>query len=74
MINSNLVYLIPVWGTSATQTELNLVKNAQNQAIRNSFCYYNVEQLSTFDIIQKYQIMNITQLIEYSANLIMYKM
>lgn len=71
MINSHLAYL---WSTSASQNDISRLQIAQNHAIRKIFAheYYN-NALSTSDIMNKYKILNVRQLIQQSMAIMAYK-
>lgn len=74
MVNSHLVYLSPIWGTSSTQSDLNRLQVAQNQSIRKIFNQeYQFEQLNTTQIMSKYDILNVQQLIEFNLLIMMHK-
>lgn len=74
LCNSYLSYLMPVWSTSATQSELKSLQTAQNNAIRNFFYYeYNTMHMSTDQIRSHFKILNVKQLVKYNAILLMYK-
>lgn len=74
LIFSHIFYLAPVYGTSSTQSELNRLQIAQNCAIRSIYSYdYHTLNLSTVEIYDKYNILNINQIIDYSVGLWMYK-
>lgn len=74
LCNSYISYLMPEWATSATQTELNSLQVAQNNAIRSLFKYeYSELGKSTEEIRMQYKILNIKQQIKYNNILLMYK-
>lgn len=74
MINSNLSYLIPIWGPSASRYDLDRLQVAQNRAIRRLFSSdYHGLSLSTNQIRLKYRILNIKQMIGYYSSIMMFK-
>lgn len=74
MVNSHLSYLNPIWGTSATLTDIARLQVAQNHAIRKFFYYdYHYLNLSSSDIKQKYKILNVQQLLRYNKLIISFK-
>lgn len=74
MCNSFLSYLSPVWSSSITQNEINQLQVAQNNAIRTIFSYeYNVQQLSTAEIMKKFKILNVKQSIRFNNLTMMFK-
>lgn len=74
MVNSHLSYLTPVWSTSASQNDISRLQVAQNYSLRKIFSpdYYHYD-LSTSEIMQKYKILNIRQLIHQNNLLMIYK-
>lgn len=74
MVNSQLVYLLPVWNTSALSNDINRLQIAQNHALRKIFNqdYYQTN-LSTEEIRSKYQILNVRQLCVQNGLVLMYK-
>lgn len=73
-IHSKLVYLCPVWGSASPQYILNDLQILQNKAIRNIFHHdYYIEKLHTNEILAKYRILNISQIIRYETTLFFFK-
>lgn len=74
MVNSRLSYLAPVWSSSASQSDITRLQIAQNNALRKIFCndYYS-DNLNTTNIMNKYKILNVRQLIHQNSLLMMFK-
>lgn len=74
MVNSHLSYLMPVWSTSATLSDISRLQIVQNYSIRKFFfTEYYLEGLSTSDIMNKYKILNVRQLMQQNNLTMMYK-
>lgn len=74
MIQSHISYLIPVWGTSITLMEIARIQVAQNHAIRKFFYHdYHYGNLGSSEIKQKYNILNVQQLLKYNTLIMAYK-
>lgn len=74
MCNSFFSYLSPVWGTSLNAGEANRLQIAQNKSIRTIFSYeYNVLSMSTVQIMKKFAILSIKELIEFNNVMMIYK-
>lgn len=73
-IHSKLSYLSNIWGSSSQQYILNDLQVLQNKAIRNIFHhdYYSLG-LHTNEILLKYRILNVSQLIQYESAVFFYK-
>lgn len=73
-IHSKLSYLSPVWGSAAPQYIIDELQIIQNKAIRNIFYHdYHVSHLHTNEILKKYKILNVRQLVEYDTTIFFYK-
>jgi hypothetical protein len=73
-IHSKLSYLSPVWGSSSTQYLIEELQILQNKAIRNIFYHdYYIQKLHTNEILTKYKIFNVSQLIQYDTTVFFYK-
>lgn len=73
-IHSRLSYLSPIWGSSAASYKLNDLQVLQNNAIRSIFNIdYYINNICTRDILKKYKILNITQLIDYNTTILYHK-
>lgn len=71
--NSNLSYLIPIWGYSA-QTNINILQRTQNKAIRSLFWQdYMNPNTNTEAIYKKYSILKVSQMVEYDSMIMIYK-
>lgn len=70
-IHSRLSYLSPIWGASAPSYKLNDIQTLQNKAIRSIFNvdYYS-NNISTENILKKYHIFNVAQLIQYNTTIL----
>lgn len=74
MINSHFSYLVPVWGTSLTQSELTRLQVTQNNSIRKIFSHeYSVLGLCTAEIMNKFKLLNISQIIQFNKVQMIYK-
>lgn len=74
MCNSYLTYLAPIWSTSITRGDTSKLQIAQNYAIRTIFAFeYNVQLLSTQEILKAYKILGIDKLMLYNNHIMMYK-
>lgn len=73
-IHSRITYLCPIWGSATPAYKLHDLQVLQNKAVRTIFNieYYN-NKLSTADILNKYKILNIEQLIDYNTTFLFYK-
>lgn len=73
-VNSHISNLIPIWGHSATESLLNALQVAQNQALRALFrADYYANGLGTRDIRGKYNILSVRQNINYNTAMLAYK-
>lgn len=74
MINSSLTYLLPVWGTSLNEINLNKLQVVQNKALRAIFAYeYKQMNYNTSMIRCKYGLLSIRQSIRFACSVLMYK-
>lgn len=74
MINSLLTYLLPVWGTSLNEVNLNKLQVVQNKALRAIFSYeYTHLNYNTSMIRSKYGLLSVRQLIRFACSVLMYK-
>lgn len=73
-IHSKLMYLCPVWGSSAPAYRINDLQIIQNKAIRNIFYRdYYINNISTDEIYKKHHILKINEMITYETTLFFYK-
>lgn len=73
-VHSRLSYLTPIWGSSTPAYKLNDLQVLQNKAIRSIFNIdYFTNKMHTRDILQKYQILNVIQLVDYNTITFYYK-
>lgn len=74
LINCHIIYLAPVYGTSANEHDLNRLQVAQNNAIRTIFAFdYLTQNMNTNEIYRKYKILNIKQIINYNLAILIFK-
>lgn len=74
LVHSHIAYMLPIYGTSLNEIELNDLQVAQNTSLRKIFNHdYNILGLSTIEIYKKYKIMNIRELITFNASLFYHK-
>lgn len=74
LVHSHITYLLRVFSTSASKSELDKLQIAQNVAIRSIFwCEYRVVRWRTIEIFNKFNILNVKLLCDYNLGLLMYK-
>lgn len=73
-IHCHLSYLAPVWGTTASQNELNELQVLQNKAIRKIFAFdYYVKNINTANIMRANNILNVRNTIKLESAILFYK-
>lgn len=73
-IHSKLSYLSPVWGSASPQYAIQELQIIQNKAIRNIFYKdYYIDKLHTNEILKKYKILNVSQIMQFDTTVFFYK-